>query len=84
MQRAKEVVEVDEEKKRITFKVIEGDLLEVYKNVVISFEVETKGGVDFITWTIDYELLKPDNPHPLSLLDKFIELTKALETHICG
>lgn len=83
-QRAKEVLEVDEEKKKLTFKVIEGNLLEVYKNVVISFHVETKGGVDYITWSIDYELLKPDNPHPLSLLDKFIEITKALETHIYG
>ncbi|EPS66021.1 hypothetical protein M569_08756, partial [Genlisea aurea] len=39
------------EKKHIGYKVIGGDLLELYKEVFISTDVETKDGVDFVTWT---------------------------------
>ncbi|KAH6760238.1 hypothetical protein C2S52_009313 [Perilla frutescens var. hirtella] len=84
-QSAKEVIEeMDEEKKQISFKVIEGDVLELYKNVAITFHVETNGGVDFVTWTIDYQLLNADNPHPVSLLNYFIEFTKEVDAHIFG
>ncbi|KAL3825171.1 hypothetical protein ACJIZ3_021200 [Penstemon smallii] len=76
--------DIDKEKKQIAYKVIEGNLLELYKNVVVTVHVETKGGVDFITWTIDYELLKADNPHPLSHLNYFIEFTKEVEAHYSG
>lgn len=64
--------------------MIEGDLLELYKNVIITYHVETKGGVDYITWTIDYELLNADNPHPVSLLNFVIGMTKDVEAHIYG
>ncbi|KAL3831053.1 hypothetical protein ACJIZ3_019855 [Penstemon smallii] len=64
--------------------MVEGDLMELYKNMIITMHVETKGGVDFITWTIEYELLSADNPHPLSLLNFFFEFTKDVETHIFG
>lgn len=64
--------------------MLEGDLLELYKNMIISIHVETKCGVDFITWTIEYELLDADNPHPLSLLGFFLEFTKEIEAHIFG
>lgn len=82
---AKQVLQdIDEEKKQIAYKTIEGDLLELYKNILITVHVETKDGIDFITWTIDYELINADNPHPLPLLNFFIGLTKELEAHIFG
>ncbi|XP_047977911.1 MLP-like protein 28 [Salvia hispanica] len=81
---AKQVIEVDDEKKQVTFKMIGGDLLELYKNMVITYHVETKGGIDFITWTIDYELINAENPHPVALLNYFIEFTKEIEAHIFG
>ncbi|KAK4486331.1 hypothetical protein RD792_009002 [Penstemon davidsonii] len=69
-QTLKEVIQdVDEKKRQISYKVIEGDMMEFYKNIIITVHVETRGGVDFIAWTIDYELLNVDNPHPLSLLE---------------
>ncbi|KAL3825175.1 hypothetical protein ACJIZ3_021204 [Penstemon smallii] len=76
--------DIDEEKKRIAYRVLEGNLLELYKNIIVTVHVETKGGVDFITWTIEYELLKADNPHPLSFLNFFIEFTKEVVAHIIG
>ncbi|XP_011078287.1 kirola-like [Sesamum indicum] len=84
-QTAKQLLhDIDETKKQIKFKMLEGDLLELYKNMVLTVHVETKGGVDFITWTIDYELINPDNPHPLSILNWTIEFTKDVEAHIFG
>ncbi|KAL0427001.1 UNVERIFIED_CONTAM: MLP-like protein 34 [Sesamum latifolium] len=84
-QTAKQLLhDIDETKKQIKFKMLEGDLLELYKNMVLAVHVETKGGVDFITWTIDYELINPDNPHPLSVLNWTIEFTKDVEAHIFG
>ncbi|KAG6402605.1 hypothetical protein SASPL_134802 [Salvia splendens] len=83
-QRSKQVIEVNDEKKQVKFKVIEGDVLELYKNMVISYDVETKGGIDFVTRTIEYELLKPDNPPPVGLLNLGLELSKQVEVHIFG
>lgn len=81
---AKQVIEVDDEKRQTTFKIIGGDLLELYKNMVITYHVETKGGVDYISWTIDYELLNADNPHPITVLNFLIGMTKDAEAHIFG
>lgn len=84
-QTAKQLLhDIDEVKKTISYKMLGGDLLEIYKNMTITIHVETKGEVDFVTWTVEYELLKPDNPHPLSLVAFFIEFTKEVETHIFG
>ncbi|KAG8367338.1 hypothetical protein BUALT_Bualt16G0061800 [Buddleja alternifolia] len=85
VQTAKQALQdIDEKKQQIAYKMLEGDLMELYKSMLITVHVETKGGVDFVTWTIDYELLKEDNPHPISLLNFFIELTTDIEAHIFG
>ncbi|PIN11685.1 hypothetical protein CDL12_15715 [Handroanthus impetiginosus] len=84
-QTARQVLQdIDESKKQSAYKMIGGDLLELYKNMLITIHVETKQGVDYVTWTIDYELLSPENPHPLSLVNFFIEFTKEVENHIFG
>ncbi|KAL3831048.1 hypothetical protein ACJIZ3_019850 [Penstemon smallii] len=82
---AKEMIQdINLEKKQISFKMVEGDLMELHKNMIITMHVETKGGVDFVTWTIEYELHSEENPHPLSFLNFLIEFTKDVETHIFG
>ncbi|KAK4391694.1 Kirola [Sesamum angolense] len=66
-QTAKQLLhDIDYTTKQISFKMLEGDLLELYKNMDITIHIETKDGVDFVTWTIIYELINADNPHPLS------------------
>ncbi|XP_051131005.1 kirola-like [Andrographis paniculata] len=81
----KQVIEnLDKEKRQLTYKFIDGDLLELYKTFSASFHVETKNGVDYVTWTLDYELLKPDNPHPVSVLNFVIGFTTDIEAHIFG
>ncbi|KAK6126883.1 hypothetical protein DH2020_014461 [Rehmannia glutinosa] len=82
---AKQVIQaIDEEKKLIEFKMLEGDLMELYKDFLITLHVETKGNIDLVTWTLEYEMLNEDVEHPISLLSYFIEVTKDIETHHVG
>ncbi|KAL2518769.1 MLP-like protein [Abeliophyllum distichum] len=79
---AKEVIEaIDEEKRSVTFKIVEGNLMELYKAIKASFHVETTSDVDLVTWTLEYEKLKDDVEDPLTLLGVCIKLTKDIESH---
>ncbi|XP_059659166.1 kirola-like [Cornus florida] len=79
---AKELIEaIDEEKKSVTFKVIEGDIIELYKSFIIIVHVDTKGESNLVTWTFEYEKLKEDVPDPDTLMDFCINVTKDIETH---
>ena len=67
---AKQIIQdINEEKKSIVFKMIEGDLMELYKTFTIIYHVDVLGDKEsLITWTLDYEKLKEDTPHPGTLL----------------
>ncbi|KAL0333878.1 UNVERIFIED_CONTAM: MLP-like protein 28 [Sesamum angustifolium] len=79
---AKQLIQtINEEKKLIEFKMLEGDLMEEYKNFLITLHIETKDDIDLVTWTLEYEMLNDDVGHPLSLLAFFIDLTKDIESH---
>ncbi|PON48630.1 Major latex protein domain containing protein [Parasponia andersonii] len=83
---AKEIVEaIDEEKNLITFKVIEGDLMEHYKSIKFTIQATPKsegqlGSV--IHWTIEYEKHHDEILDPHSMLEFATELTKDLENHL--
>ncbi|XP_073154251.1 kirola-like [Henckelia pumila] len=82
---AKQVIQnIEEEKKLMEFKMLEGDLMEKYKAFLITIHVENKGETELVTWTLEYEMLHDDVEHPLSLLSFFIDLTKDIETHHIG
>ncbi|CAI9785473.1 unnamed protein product [Fraxinus pennsylvanica] len=79
---AKDVIEaIDEAKRSVTFKLIEGDLLKVLKAIKVSFHVETDGDIDLITWTLEYEKLNDDVEDPITLLGFGIKLAKDIESH---
>ncbi|KAE9450379.1 hypothetical protein C3L33_17721, partial [Rhododendron williamsianum] len=79
---AKEIVEaVDEETKTVTFKVIEGDLTELYKDFKGTVHVDTKGESNLVTWTFEYEKLNDEVEDPNTLMDFVINVTKDIETH---
>ncbi|KAK4391691.1 Kirola [Sesamum angolense] len=66
---AKQLIQtIDEEKKLIEFKMLEGDLMEQYKTFLITLHIETKDDIDLVTWTLEYEMLNEDVDHPISLL----------------
>ncbi|KAK4479142.1 hypothetical protein RD792_014653 [Penstemon davidsonii] len=79
---AKQLIQaIDEEKKSIEFKMLEGDLMKLYKDFLITLHIDTKDGIDLVTWTLEYETLHDDVEHPISLLAYFIDITKDIESH---
>ncbi|KAM7484661.1 hypothetical protein LguiA_000670 [Lonicera macranthoides] len=79
---AKDIIEaVDEEKRSVTFKVIEGDVMELYKTFKATVHVDTKGENNLVTWTFDYEKMNEDVPDPNTLIEFCLNLTKDIETH---
>ncbi|MCD7460664.1 hypothetical protein HAX54_044078 [Datura stramonium] len=79
---AKEITEeIDEEKKLVKKKVIEGDILEEYKSFYLTVHVETKGEDNFVTWILEYEKLNSDVPDPHSLMNFVLSVSKDIETH---
>ncbi|CAA2972517.1 kirola-like [Olea europaea subsp. europaea] len=81
-QSAKMVLDaIDEEKQALVVKVLEGDVMEFYKTFTITAQVETKDDIDHVTWTLEYEMLHEDVPHPISWLAYYIDITVDVETH---
>ncbi|XP_011070612.1 kirola-like [Sesamum indicum] len=80
---AKVVIEaVDEEKRSITYKVIEGDLMVAYNTFKVTFCVDSKGELDnVVTWTIEYEKKNESVPEPSKFLDFCSNATQEIERH---
>ncbi|KAI5677883.1 hypothetical protein M9H77_08833 [Catharanthus roseus] len=79
---AKEIIEeINEEKQSMRFKVIEGDLMEIYKNFYIIYHVDTNGPDSLVTWTLEYEKLREDYPHPGTLLNFLLHMVEDIEAH---
>ena len=79
---AKDIIEaIDAETKSVTFKVVEGDLMELYKTFIAVVHVDTKGESNLVTWTFHYEKLNENVEEPNTLMDFCIAVTKDIETH---
>ncbi|KZV31390.1 MLP-like protein 34-like [Dorcoceras hygrometricum] len=76
-----EVEAIDEEKKSIVLKALEGDVLEIYKAFKVSIGVTTTGDIDLVTWIVEYEKRKEDVEDPLNELGLLIDLTRDIEAH---
>ncbi|KAG5607539.1 hypothetical protein H5410_029031 [Solanum commersonii] len=75
---AKQVIDhIDEEKKRITFKFIDGFFMELYKTLSTTLDAEE----NWISWTFEYEKQNEDIPEPLILLGIGIDLIKDIDSH---
>ncbi|KAI7729838.1 hypothetical protein M8C21_013487 [Ambrosia artemisiifolia] len=75
------IKDINEEKKSVTFEILEGDLLELYKTFVIHVHVDKHGINHLVTWTVEYEKLNSDVPDPDTLMDFYRKVTKDIETH---
>ncbi|XP_015087314.1 kirola-like [Solanum pennellii] len=79
---SRQVIEcIDEEKKVITFKEFEGDLVNTYDNWQATLHIETKGEIDLVSWTMEYERPNENVPELINLLDFIIGMTKAVDDH---
>ncbi|KAM3753207.1 hypothetical protein ACB098_03G076400 [Castanea mollissima] len=80
---AKEIIEaIDMENKSVTFKVIEGDLLEHYKSLKLIIEVSQKDEGNLVHWIIQYEKLNEDVVDPHTLLQFVVDVTKDIDSHL--
>ena len=74
---AKEVVEgIDKENCKLSFKVLEGDLLELYKSFKFNLQVSPKGNGSVVQWTLEFEKQENNIPAPHTLLQLQVELSK--------
>ncbi|WMV22910.1 hypothetical protein MTR67_016295 [Solanum verrucosum] len=75
----KQVIEaIDPDRKSITWKVIEGDVLELYNSFTVILSCEH----EWTTWTIEYEKKTEDISEPLIQLGLLLDLTKDIERHL--
>ncbi|KAL5553454.1 hypothetical protein UlMin_040855 [Ulmus minor] len=82
---AKEVIEaVDDEKNSMTFKLIEGDLLDKYKSFKVSYEATPKNdGEGFVVqWTLEYDKLHDEIVDLHTLVQFVVDLSKDTEAHL--
>lgn len=77
---AKEVVEaIDPARNLITFKIIEGDLLEHYKSFKATIQVTPKHKGSMAHWTFEYEKLHGQVPDPHSLMQLSTNLSREID-----
>ncbi|KAJ0037931.1 hypothetical protein Pint_22309 [Pistacia integerrima] len=80
---AKEIIEaIDNEKNSTTFKVIEGHLLEKYKNFHIVVQATPKGEGSLVHWTFTYEKLHENIPQPQGIVQLALGMTKDIDAHL--
>ncbi|KAK0573285.1 hypothetical protein LWI29_005764 [Acer saccharum] len=80
---AKEVIEaIDDENHSTTFRVIEGHLLEKYKDFHIIVQATPKDGGSLVHWTLKYEKVSEDVPDANGMLQLAIDVTKDLDSHL--
>ena len=73
---------VDETNKSVTmvtYEVIEGDLMQLYKSFSVTVHVDTSGVDNLVTWTFQYEKLNDGVEDPNTLMDFCINVTKDIE-----
>ncbi|KAL3501903.1 hypothetical protein ACH5RR_036352 [Cinchona calisaya] len=79
---AKQFIEnIDEEKQSVRFKMIEGDLMDLYKTFIITYHVDKRVDYNLVTWTFEYEKLNENIPHPGTLLSLFLHVVEDIEAH---
>ncbi|KAK2989937.1 hypothetical protein RJ640_013861 [Escallonia rubra] len=81
-QTVKQIIEsIDKVHKTVVYKVIEGNLLELYKTFLVKIHVDTKGENNLVTWTFEYEKLHEGIEDPTTTMDFLVKVTKEIETH---
>ncbi|GMI75187.1 MLP-like protein 28 [Hibiscus trionum] len=83
--KAKEVIEaIDPDKNLLTFRVLEGDLMEEYKSFRITLQVSPKsdGNGSIAQWTMEYEKLHEGINHPETLLQLAVDISKDIDAHL--
>lgn len=70
---------IDEKKKSITFKAMEGDPIKLYKAFKVIVEVESNGEDNMLTWSLEYEKQNGGVPDPTAFLEFLLGFAKDVE-----
>ena len=80
---AKEVVEgIDRENYKVSFKVLEGDLLGLYKSFKSILQVIPKENDSVVVWSLEFEKKGNHIPDPHTLLQLGVELIKNIDSYL--
>ncbi|RDX90326.1 MLP-like protein 43, partial [Mucuna pruriens] len=80
---AKEVVEgIDRKNNKISFKVLEGDLLGLYKSMKINIQVTPKEKGSVVHWVLEYEKQDDHIPDPHTLLQMAVEMSTKMDAYL--
>ncbi|KAF7827613.1 MLP-like protein 28 [Senna tora] len=80
---SKDIVEaIDPAKNLITFKVIEGDLLNHYKTFITTIQVSPKEKGSVVHWSYEYEKLHAQIPNPHSLMQLAATMSREMDAHL--
>ncbi|KAG9146166.1 hypothetical protein Leryth_007875 [Lithospermum erythrorhizon] len=73
---ARELIEaIDEENQIVKLRVIDGELKQQYKDMLVTIQVEDHGDKHLVTWIMEYEKLNENIPDPVTLVELAIEIT---------
>ncbi|XP_047311563.1 MLP-like protein 423 [Impatiens glandulifera] len=74
---------VDEEKKTLSYTIVDGDILKFYKNFKATLVVSPNSGGSFVKWTCEFDKASEEVPEPTFIKDfavkNFIDLDAYLK-----
>lgn len=78
------IEEINDEKKSISYKFIEGDALQLYKSFMAKLEVkkEEGGGNNIVKWTFEFEKAHEGVPNPDHYGDLASLICKGLDAYL--
>jgi hypothetical protein len=74
--------EVDEQNKKLIFKLFGGDIDKHYKVFKLIIEVIDKGDHAGVKWTVEYEKLNEDIDAPNGWMDYLSKCTRDIDAHL--
>nr|ACU13827.1 unknown [Glycine max] len=80
---AKQVLEgIDKENNKMTMKVIEGDVLGLYKSFKSNLQVTPKGKGSVVLWAMEYEKQEDHIPDAHTLLQLAVVVSKKIDAYL--
>ncbi|GMJ04445.1 MLP-like protein 28 [Hibiscus trionum] len=74
--------EVDEENKRMVFKLVEGDLLHYYGSWRNILNITSTAEGSLVKWTMEFEKRNEDIPDPVEYAASMVALTKNIDAYL--
>ncbi|MCL7039768.1 hypothetical protein MKW94_000217 [Papaver nudicaule] len=80
------ITAVDNKNRSITFTVMEGELMTVFKSFRVNLDVTPKDGAtdgtSLAKWSVEYEKAHEDVPDPVGVIKSCEEITTGLNLHL--